>query len=209
MWRIDAVVTGGHAMNDTNVRGPAWLGEGAAAYYGLILTYGILTFGLGIVIAVWPDETLVVVAVLIAIQLLIAGVLRIVLAIAPGPQEAGVRVLTGLMGALALVVGLLCLRDPLQTLVVITLLLGGWWVVSGVFDIVQAIMPRTTDRAWEVVTGVVSILGGGFLLANPDISLDLLVWVLAAWLLLTGAVAVVAAMRLRAVDRAAATPQML
>lgn len=181
--------------------------HGLAAYWGLLLGYGAVTFVLGIVVAVWPDETLVVVAVLIAIQLLVTGVVRVVLALAPGPQDAGVRVLTGLIGALALVVGLLCLRDPLQTLVAITLLLGAWWVVSGVFDIVQAILPRTANRGWEVLGGVVSVLAGGFLLVNPDISLGLLVLVLAVWLLVVGALAMVAAVRLRSAARTAVAPE--
>jgi len=190
-----------------HVRAPALLGDEVGTYRGLVLTYGVLTFALGVVMAVWPGETLTVVAVLIAIQLLIAGVLRIVLAVTSGSAEGGVRALSGLMGAAALVVGLLCLRDPLQTLVAITLLLGGWWVVSGVFDLVQAVLPRTVDRGWEVLSGVVSILGGGLLLANPDLSLDLLVWVFAVWLLVTGVVAVAAALRLRPADRGDAAPE--
>ena len=51
-------------------------------HWGLLLTYGLVTIGLGVVLAAWPDETLKVVAILIGIQLIITGVFRIVLAIA-------------------------------------------------------------------------------------------------------------------------------
>ena len=51
-------------------------------HWGLVLTYGLVTIGLGLVLAVWPDETLKVLAILIGIQLIITGVFRMVLAVA-------------------------------------------------------------------------------------------------------------------------------
>jgi uncharacterized membrane protein HdeD (DUF308 family) len=173
-----------------------------ASHWGLVLTYGLISVGLGIVLAVWPGETLVVVAVLIAIQLLVAGVLRIVLALGSTALDGGVRVLMGLTGGLSLVVGLLCLRDPVQTLLIVGLLLGVWWVVSGVVDIVAAVVrPVPGRRAWDLVSGLVSILAGGFLLVNPDLSLGVLVVVICAWLFLVGAAAVWAAFKLRAAGK--------
>jgi uncharacterized membrane protein HdeD (DUF308 family) len=78
----------------------------------------------------------------------------------------------GLTGGLSLVVGLLCLRDPVQTLLIVGLLLGVWWVVSGVVDIVAAVVrPVPGSPGRDLVSGLVSILAGGFLLVNPDLSL--------------------------------------
>ena len=114
-----------------------------------------MTLGLGIVLAVWPDETLVVCAVLIAIQLLISGVFRIVTAIAASGLDTALRVLSGLTGALALIVGLLFLRDPLQTVLVIGLILGAWWVAVGVIDIIGAMVsPTAGRRGWDIAGGV-------------------------------------------------------
>jgi uncharacterized membrane protein HdeD (DUF308 family) len=107
-----------------------------ADHWGLVLTYGLVSIGLGLVLAVWPGETLVVCAVLIAIQILVSGVLRIVVAIGARGLDGGVRALHGLIGGLAIIVGLLCLRDPVQTLLVIGILLEVWWVDSGVVDVV-------------------------------------------------------------------------
>jgi uncharacterized membrane protein HdeD (DUF308 family) len=169
-----------------------------AAAWGLVLAYGVICLGLGIVLAVWPEETLVVVAVLIAIQLLLSGVLRIVLAVTSHEADTGVRVLAGLTGGLALVVGLLCLRDPVQTILIIGLLLGVWWVVSGVVDVITAVIaPAAGRRAWDIGTGVFSILAGGFLLVNPELTLGVLVFVVCAWLIIAGVIAVVIAVKLR------------
>jgi uncharacterized membrane protein HdeD (DUF308 family) len=173
-----------------------------ADHWGLVLFYGLVTLGLGITLAVWPGETLVVCAVLIAIQLLVSGVLRIVSALAASTLDGGVRALMGLSGALALIVGLLVLRDPLQTLLVVGIILGVWWVVSGVIDLVGAVVsPTPGRRAWDVVMSLVTILAGGFLLVNPDLSLGVLVFVVCAWLLITGVLAIVAAVLLRSARR--------
>ena len=48
---------------------PAALGE----HWGLLVGYGVVCLGLGLALAVWPGETLVVCAVIIAIQLLVAS----------------------------------------------------------------------------------------------------------------------------------------
>jgi uncharacterized membrane protein HdeD (DUF308 family) len=173
-----------------------------ASHWGLVLTYGLISIGLGLVLAVWPGETLVVVAVLVAIQLIIAGVLRIVMALGSSSLDGGVRVLMAMVGGLSLVVGLLCLRDPVQTLLVVGLLLGVWWVVSGVVDVVTAVIrPVPGRRTWDLVSGLVSIVAGGYLLVDPHLSLGVLVVVICAWLFLIGAAALFAAFKLRSAGR--------
>jgi uncharacterized membrane protein HdeD (DUF308 family) len=169
-----------------------------ADHWGFVLTYGVITMGFGLVLAVWPDETLKVIAVLIGIQLIITGVFRIILAIASSSLEGGSRVLIGLFGALALIVGLLCLRDPLQTLLAIGVILGVWWFAAGVVDIIGAIMsPSSRGRGWDIAMGVISLLAGGFLLVNPETSLGVLVIVVCVWLFAYGFIAIVAAFALR------------
>lgn len=173
-----------------------------ADYWGLVFGYGVVTLGLGVVLAVWPDETLTVCAILIAIQLLIAGVMRLVMAIAAPGLTGGARTLLVVTGALALIVGLLCLRDPLQTLLVLGIIIGAWWLVSGVVDIVSAATsPGRPHRGWEVAMGVVSVLAGGFLLVNPELSLGVLVVVLCIWLVMIGILAIVEGLRLRSAQR--------
>jgi uncharacterized membrane protein HdeD (DUF308 family) len=169
-----------------------------ADHWGLVMAYGVISLGLGLTLAVWPDETLTVVAVLIGIQLLVSGVVRIVGAIAASSLDTALRVLLALTGAIAFIVGLLCLRDPLQTLLVITLILGVWWVVSGLIDLVGAVIsPVEGRRGWDIFSGIVSLVAGGFLLIDPHLSLGVLVLVTCIWLIVTGVIAIVTALRLR------------
>jgi uncharacterized membrane protein HdeD (DUF308 family) len=169
-----------------------------ADHWGLVLTYGLVTLGLGVVLLVWPDATVVVFTVLLAIQLIIAGIFRIVSALAMSHLDGGIRALVGLSGGVALIVGLLVLREPLQTVVVLGLILGAWWVVAGVIDIIGAFLsPGSSRRGWDIVSGLVSILAGGFLLVYTDISLRVLVVFVAIWLIVAGLLAIAAAFRLR------------
>jgi uncharacterized membrane protein HdeD (DUF308 family) len=166
-------------------------------HWGMVVSYGAVTIVLGLVLVVWPKQTLVVLAVFLAIQLLLNGIFQIVTAFAASTTDGGVRALIGLSGALSLIVGLLCLRSPLQTLLVIGLLIGVWWTVSGVIEIMTAMMSDTPDRLWRIVMGVVSVVAGGYLLVNPEVSLGVLVIITAVWLFAYGTFAVVAGLRLR------------
>lgn len=168
--------------------------RGLAEHWGLVLAYGLTTLALGIVLVVWPDASLAVFAVIVAIQLIIAGVVRIVQAL----SGDGVRILLGLAGGLALIAGLLVLRDPLQSVLVLTMILGAFWVISGVIEILGAFVGvDRKGRGWEILAGVLSIGVGAVLLVYTDFSVKVLVVVTAIWLIVAGAIATWAAFRLR------------
>src|SRR6478735_3471506 len=152
-------------------------------HWGLVLAYGILTLGFGIALVVWPHASVTVFTVLLAIQLIIAGIFRISAALSVSRSDGGVRALIGLSGGLALIVGLLILRDPLQSVLVLGIILGVFWVIAGVIDIIGAfISPPASGRGWEIFSGDVSVLAGGFLLVYTDLSLMLLVVFVGIWL---------------------------
>jgi uncharacterized membrane protein HdeD (DUF308 family) len=167
-------------------------------HWGLVLTYGIVTLVLGIILLVWPDASVTVLAVLLAIQLIVAGVLRIVQAISTDRLEGAARALIGLSGGLALIVGLLILRDPLQSVLVVTMILGAFWIISGVIEILGAFMGVEREgRGWALLGGALSIVFGAILIEWTDISLRVLVVLSGAWLVVVGVIAVLAAIRLR------------
>jgi uncharacterized membrane protein HdeD (DUF308 family) len=167
-------------------------------HWGLVLTYGLVTIGLGLVLVLWPEQTLKVLAILIGIQLVITGIFRLVLAVASRHVDGSTRAIAGMFGAFALVLGLLCLRSPLQTVLVIGMILGVWWLAAGVTDIVGALRSRESHRrGWDLALGVLSVLAGGFLLVNPEVSLGVLVIVVAVWMFSYGFIAVAAAVMLR------------
>lgn len=172
--------------------------EGLGDYWGLVLAYGLVTTALGVILAVWPKQTLVVLAVIVAIQIIVSGVFRLIAAVAGSSMDGGLRAVVGFSGALAIIVGLLFLRDPVQTVLIVTLLLGVWWVIGGIVDIIGAVLrPSPGQRMWDIAAGAITVLAGAVLLINPKVSLGALLVVSCIWLIAVGIVAIVMALRLR------------
>jgi uncharacterized membrane protein HdeD (DUF308 family) len=155
----------------------------------LTIVAGALSIVIG-VLALLIADNVEVIAWLFAIQMVATGALQLVAAFA-GDAGTGGRVLLGLLGALTILVGLLCLRAPLQTTVVIGLLIGATWVVGGIIGIFHAIEagPRG-DRGWRIASGLLFVFGGAVVLIYPGASLVTLVWLLGIVLLVTGVVLV-------------------
>jgi hypothetical protein len=171
----------------------------AGAHPGLIIVTGLLSVVIGVLVLVWPAPTAGVLAVLFAIQLGLSGVLQLVAAFAVD-SSGGQRALFALGGALLIVIGLLCLRAPLQTVVVLGLLIGVSWVVSGIIGVFAAI---GAGRGWGILAGLVSVIGGAVVLVYPGTSIVVLTWMFGLLLVISGIVVVVDGLRGRGgrVDR--------
>jgi uncharacterized membrane protein HdeD (DUF308 family) len=180
------------------------------AHWGLLLTLGLAMVALGVIALAWPGATLLALTVLIAVQFAVNGVFEIIQAFRDDEAGAGSRTLFGLLGALSVLVALLVLRDPLQSLLVFALLLGAWWVVTGVVETVTAVSRGAQpDRWWRLAMGLLSLAAGAVVLVQPGLSIVVLEVVMAIWMLVYGVMAVVGAFALRAHTRehiAPATP---
>src|SRR4030095_5605022 len=160
---------------------------GIARAWGWVLFFGIVTVGLGIVVLVWPDKTIVVVAVLFGIQLVIAGIFRFVSALAIDDAPGGTRALLALLGVLAFIVGIYALRHVNVTIAALALVLGIFWIVNGAIELFTAIGHRELPgRGWTIILSLLSIVAGIVVLAYPDISLVALAIVLGIWLVALG-----------------------
>lgn len=161
-----------------------------------IITYGVLTVLAGIGVLVWPGVTLLTLAILFAIQLFVLGVFRIVGAFAVPDTSAGMRVLAVIVGIVSVIVGVLCLRTPLQTIVVLTLVLGLFWLVNGITELVMGLAGRgEPGRGWTILSGVIGVLGGIVVLSAPVRSAVTLAVVLGIVLLAHGIVVTVGGFR--------------
>lgn len=161
-------------------------------HWGLHLFNGAVMFLIGIAILVWPGASLVVVSWLFAITLLVNGFVQILRSFADDDATGGQRVLFGLLGALSLLAGVLCLRSPLQTLAAIALLIGSWWIVSGVLGLIGAARGDTEgSRGWAAVLGLLSIVAGFVVLLQPGMSLAVLEVTLGITLIVLGIVVMI------------------
>jgi uncharacterized membrane protein HdeD (DUF308 family) len=105
-------------------------------------------------------------------------------------------------GVLAVIVGAILLFGGLQTKVdtwvLIIQVLGIWWLISGIFDIVYMFIDHTA-WGWKLFIGIVSILAGIYILQYPLVSAvvlpKILVLVLGIWGLIYGVILLIMAFR--------------
>jgi uncharacterized membrane protein HdeD (DUF308 family) len=108
-----------------------------------------------------------------------------------------------LRGAFAVLFGLMALIWPAITLLALVILFGAYALVDGVFTLVAAFGKRDSiavdsgSRGLLVAQGVAGIILGVLAIAWPGITALVLLWVIAAWAVLIGALEIFAAVRLR------------
>ena len=167
-------------------------------HWGWVLAYGIITVLAGLAALVWPAPTIVVLAVVFGIQLIVAGIYRIIAAFGTDDASGAVRVLYALLGIFSITVGLYAVRHVLVTIVALPLILGIYWVVNGAIELFTALVHREMPgRGWIGVTGFLSILAGLVAFLYPAITLLGLALVLGIWLVVLGISQIGLAFRLR------------
>ena len=104
-----------------------------------------------------------------------------------------------LRGLLAILFGVIAFISPPATIAALVLLFGAWAMVDGIFHIAGAIRDRSRNRSFwlAVLEGVISIIAGALALAFPSLAAASLLLLISAWSIITGAVEVAAAVRLR------------
>jgi uncharacterized membrane protein HdeD (DUF308 family) len=106
-------------------------------------------------------------------------------------------VLRGLLGVLF---GILTFLMPHMALVTLVFMFGFYSIADGVFNIVSAVRRATSEhRRWGMLLlqGVIGIAAGFVALFIPGLTALALLYLIAAWAILTGATEIAAAVRLR------------
>ncbi|MBL1087350.1 DUF308 domain-containing protein [Streptomyces actinomycinicus] len=167
--------------------GPVGTVTAIARSWTWILGSALVTLAAGLLILVWPDETLHVLAVLVGLYLLLAGALRFVTAFAR--ESHGERLPALLIAVLYVLAGVLCLRNPVQTVAALSLIVGLTWLVSGLLTLYTALAAGDLPhRAVVLGAALLGIVAGIVVLALPTESARVLTRLLGLWLVLLGLV---------------------
>jgi uncharacterized membrane protein HdeD (DUF308 family) len=86
------------------------------------------------------------------------------------PQKSNIWWVFLLQGFAAAIVGLMLVTEPDATVVALTTVLGFYWLITGVLALVQVFVDRSTPWIWSLLTGIVGILAGLFVLRHPLIA---------------------------------------
>jgi uncharacterized membrane protein HdeD (DUF308 family) len=83
------------------------------------------------------------------------------------PQQSNIWWLFLLQGFAGIILGLMLLTEPGATIAALTTLLGFYWLIMGLLALVQIFVDRATPWIWSLLTGLVGILAGLFVLRHP------------------------------------------
>ncbi len=156
----------------------------------LSLVMGAAALVCGIVMLAWPGASLLAIAIIFGVQLLVAGIVRVIGGIAGDGTEGWERGLSIVMGVLVALAGILCLRSPALSLLWIVIFVAAGWLVDGVLQIAHGARRSGGQRVGMILSGALFVIGAVLMLIWPGIALATLV-LLGGWLLIMLGVAAI------------------
>lgn len=168
-----------------------------AKNWWLLLLRGIAAIIFGVLAFVWPGLTLLTLILFYGAFALVDGVLAIIAAITGGAPAP--RWWLAIVGLLGIAAGLLTFLMPGLSALVLLLFIAGWAIATGIFQIVGAIrLRKEIDNEWLLIlTGVISVLFGIGMMLAPGAGALALVWVIGTYAIISGALLVALAFRLK------------
>ena len=168
------------------------------AWWMLILR-GTVALLFGILALFWPGLTLLLLITLFSAYAITGGIVAIVAAIRYHATHGGWWVPL-LLGICSIGAGVIAALVPGITTLVLVAVIGANAIITGVFDLMAATrLHRRLRNAWMLVlTGVLSVLFGMFVLLFPGAGALALVWLIGVYALFTGALLFVLGITARA-----------
>jgi uncharacterized membrane protein HdeD (DUF308 family) len=173
------------------------IAKALARNWWLLLIRGILAVIFGIVAFAWPTLTLVTLVLLYGAYAFLDGLTAIWF----GASSRAWGLLV--FGILGVIVGIYTFFYPGVTAIALLYFIAVWALVRGVFEIVTAIQLRKEiSYEWAlIISGVISIIFGIVLIANPRAGALAMVLVIGAFALMFGVMTIILALRVRGLPR--------
>ena len=166
--------------------------------WGWVLFFGIVTLILGVLVVIKPRDTIYAFAILLGIWLFVAGLFRIVVAIADHEDTGGARWLMAVLGLLSVIIGILFLRHTDETVTTLAFLIGLFWVVGGIIEFFNAYSEHGTPaRGFRIGMGVLAFAAGIVTLVWPHLTLNVLAVIMGIWLIIYGILEIALSFQLR------------
>lgn len=171
LWNIYPI--GGIMNNSLDMKKESLMAFGKN--WGYFLAWGIALIILGIVALYFTTATTLISVALIGVLLFISGVVVIVDTFQFWWGKWKGFIWHFLIGALYLIAGIILLSGPILGAMSLTLFLGSFFVIVGIFRIIYSIAVRMTKWGWNLVSGIISLVLGLMILSEwPGSSLFIL-----------------------------------
>lgn len=158
--------------------------------WGALALRGMVAILFGLAAVFWPGLTLVTLVYLFGAYILASGLVNLVVGLTNlgGAESFWGRVLTLLLGAGEIGVGVYLLRHPGVSFATLILVFGLTLIVRGLFELFAGIFGEgsATYKATMVLGGLLAGIVGVILLFQPASGGVAFVWVLGLYALITG-----------------------
>ena len=169
------------------------------AYWWLILAAGVLLFGLGIWVIIYPFESYLSISLILAICVFITGILEITFSVVnfKSIESWGWILLSGLID---FSIGGYLFLYPLITMAILPVIVGFWLLFRGFTAISSSIELRSyglKEWGWFLGLGTVLVLLSVLILTNPVFGIINLVFWTGISLVWAGLFRILVALKLR------------
>jgi uncharacterized membrane protein HdeD (DUF308 family) len=165
----------------------------------IVALQGVAAIAFGILALIWPGITLLALVFLFAAYALADGVLALIRGFrrgGDGGRPDWWRIARGVVGIAA---GVIAFAVPDITAYALLLVIAAWAIVSGGIELMAAYQLRDVIRGeWLLaLDGVVAILFGVALIVFPSAGALAVVWLIGAFVIVSGVILLMVAFRLR------------
>jgi len=93
-----------------------------------------------------------------------------------------------LVGALFVIAGIMIMFTPISSYITLSILFSMFLIIAGVLEVVFAIRNKNnlSGWAWYLAGGIIDLVIGIYLIVNPAVSMAVLPYILAFWLIFRG-----------------------
>jgi len=164
----------------------------------VLVLRGVLAILLGVLALANPGTTAATLVLWIAIFLIIDGALALLTTIARWKEHED-KWLHVAEGVLSILLGILILNAPEMTLFLVVLYAAVWSIMAGITRIAMAIQLRKEieGETWLALSGLLSIVFGILVIAQPGIGLATIMWMLGLFLVLAGVVLIALGLKVK------------
>ena len=170
--------------------------------WGWLLAFGLIGIAAGLSMFFFTGQALLLIAATFGVWLIMGGVYRFVAAFSVPSENGWLRALYAVLSMISVAIGVYLLAHPVLSLLVLTLTVGFFWIVSGMMELFAGIeLKGMPHRGWLIFGGVLGVIAGWVIIFSPGISTLALALLLGFWLVVYGLTAVIGAFRLRSLTR--------
>jgi uncharacterized membrane protein HdeD (DUF308 family) len=169
-------------------------------HWWLVALRGLAAIIFGLLAFIWPGITLSVLILFFGAYALVDGVVAIVVAVRSGGSNLWAPLLEGIVGIAA---GIVAFVWPGLTALALVFVIAGWAILTGVLEVIAAIRVRNViNNEWMlIIAGVLSVLFGALLVAQPGAGALAIVWIIGLYAVLFGITLLALSWRLRGLQQ--------